>query len=650
MRTRRKSYSPAPDMDDAHEIGADEYSDMESTDESSGDEEENDKVPSRGPVIQTDISSTESEFEGFGQDNLFELPLHFDRDDDLARFIENWEEGSRPRVDLPFTGRPGLDTFIEIPENARPLDYFNLFIQECDFEDLAVETNRYFAQSTEGVNLKPHARSQGWWDTNSTEMKVFFAATIAMTLTVQRDVRDYWGKHEVTEAPFVGKIMTRDRFWLLMTYLHLDDNTKYPGINSTAYTPLNKLGRLYKRICQRFTRVYRPHRHISIDEGMVPWRGNLSFRVYNPDKPKKYGMKAYMLCDSENGYVCKFKLYIGKYEKYEGTPSGFGHTYDIVMDLTKDFLNRGYHLFMDNYYSSPLLYVNLWERGIGATGTLRPNRKGTPKVMGQARLPEKQKPGDMICMHNRNLLCVRYQDKRSVVLMSTVDDIQPVETGKLNRNDGMPIKKPRILNQYNKFMGGVDRADQMLSYTPFKMRTLKWWKRVWFHILNVAILNAYVIYKMRTGKPHMSSRCFRREIVEKIVEEADPDLVPTMKRRHGGGRPSTSDSVFRLQGRHFPSKIVPVGKKKNISKRCVVCSKAKQELLKRQAEDGEPAPKRKRIGRESSFECQDCNATLCVAPCFRLYHTYLDYVRAYIRETTAPQDDAGEQEQEEEED
>jgi hypothetical protein len=44
-----------------------------------------------------------------------------------------------------------------------------------------------------------------------------------------------------------------------------------------------------------------------LDEGMIPWRGHLSFRVYSPDKPVKYGIRAYMLSDSTNGYVSKFK-------------------------------------------------------------------------------------------------------------------------------------------------------------------------------------------------------------------------------------------------------------------------------------------------------------------------------------------------------
>jgi hypothetical protein len=38
---------------------------------------------------------------------------------------------------------------------------------------------------------------------------------------------------------------------------------------------------------------------------MILWRGKLSFRVYIPDKPVKYGIKAYMVSDSSNDDVKK---------------------------------------------------------------------------------------------------------------------------------------------------------------------------------------------------------------------------------------------------------------------------------------------------------------------------------------------------------
>lgn len=122
--------------------------------------------------------------------------------------------------------------------------------------------------------------------------------------------------------------------------------------------------------------MYQPHQNLCIDEGMVPWRGNLHFRVYSPDKPDKYGLKAYILCDAENGYCLKMKLYTGKPSV---PPSDKGATYDLVMSLLRNHYACGHILYCDNYYSSPQLFMDLWCLGVGATGTVRPNRRGIPQ-------------------------------------------------------------------------------------------------------------------------------------------------------------------------------------------------------------------------------------------------------------------------------
>ena len=82
---------------------------------------------------------------------------------------------------------------------------------------------------------------------------------------------------------------------------------------------------------------------------MIPWRGHLSFRVYSPDKPVKYGIRVYMLSDLTNGYVSKFKPYTGKSAT---GPSMNGTTYDLVMHLLRGFFEKGYNLYSDNYYTS----------------------------------------------------------------------------------------------------------------------------------------------------------------------------------------------------------------------------------------------------------------------------------------------------------
>ena len=43
------------------------------------------------------------------------------------------------------------------------------------------------------------------------------------------------------------------------------------------------------------------------------------------------------------------------------------------------------------------------------------------------------------------------------------------------------IMKPTVIADYNTYMGGMDKSDQLLSYYPFTHRTVKWWKREFFH-------------------------------------------------------------------------------------------------------------------------------------------------------------------------
>jgi hypothetical protein len=55
------------------------------------------------------------------------------------------------------------------------------------------------------------------------------------------------------------------------------------------------------------------------------------------------------------------------------------------------------------------------------------------------------------------------------------------------------LRKPVVVEQYNKYMGGVDRSNQLLSYYGFSHRTVKWWKRAAFHLIDMAIVNAYIM-------------------------------------------------------------------------------------------------------------------------------------------------------------
>ncbi|XP_070188662.1 piggyBac transposable element-derived protein 4-like [Littorina saxatilis] len=575
-------------------------------------------------------NDSDEEFMGFDEEDLVGNPDN-DEEGVMHFSTDNWEEGDRVPAELRFTGEPGPTVDRDELRRKTPAEMFDLFITEDDYKSIAEETNRYAANYLATAQLKEHSRFRSWVQTTWQEMKVFVAMTIAMGMVVQLDFSEYWTTDEVTETPFFRKIMTRDRAYLLMSFFHLANNQNIIRRGLPGHNPLFKLGTLssmgkiwlphatlYTNLITRFATLYTPHRELSLDEGMVPWRGHLSFRVYNPDKPKKYGIKAYMVCDATNGYCAKFKLYTGK----STTPvSTNGATYDLVMHMLGGYFGQGYVLYMDNYYSSPILYWDLWLSGVGASGTLRANRKGVPQVVKDKKMKEK---GETFTVHNANMMLMKYNDRKVVHLLSTVDTSAQKATGKTDPRTNTPITKPEVVVNYNSHMGGVDRSDQMVSYATFNFRTLKWWKRVIFHVISLSVLNSYLMYKDCTrDQPPLLHRQFRKKLVQSMIKSVRPEDVPGMNGRKRAGRPS-ADNIIRLQARgHMPEKIVGTGRKDRIARACVVCEPAERSRV-------QPGQKRKRCGRESTYQCDTCRQTLCVTPCFKIYHSFTDYQKKYL--------------------
>ena len=54
--------------------------------------------------------------------------------------------------------------------------------------------------------------------------------------------------------------------------------------------------------------------------------------------------------------------------------------------------------------------------------------------------------------------------------------------------------KPIVIDDYNQHLLGVDKLDQFASYCSFLHKSVKWWRKI-FWMLEVTVINLYVIYK-----------------------------------------------------------------------------------------------------------------------------------------------------------
>ncbi|CAB3984670.1 Hypothetical predicted protein [Paramuricea clavata] len=176
------------------------------------------------------------------------------------------------------------------------------------------------------------------------------------------------------------------------------DSTKRPAKEDTEYK-LYQVNPLISALTQTFATLYVPSRNVSIDEMLLGRKCRVSFTPYMPKKPKKFGIKIWALCEAETGYCCSFQVYTGKADSNQAE---LGLSYRVVFDLLKNYLDKGYRLFISNFYTSVQLIFDLVQRNTFVCGTLQANRKKLPPQLKEKIAVDEIKfwnCGNLVCAH-----------------------------------------------------------------------------------------------------------------------------------------------------------------------------------------------------------------------------------------------------------
>jgi len=120
------------------------------------------------------------------------------------------------------------------------------------------------------------------------------------------NVRSYWGEYAFGT---IQNTMSRNRFEKIRGNLHFNDNSKLPSKDSTDHDPLYKIRPLVNHFNEKFQSVPMRQR-LSVDEQMCATKMKTFLRQYLPDKPHKWGVKFFNLCDS-SGFCYNFEIYCG---------------------------------------------------------------------------------------------------------------------------------------------------------------------------------------------------------------------------------------------------------------------------------------------------------------------------------------------------
>jgi hypothetical protein len=116
---------------------------------------------------------------------------------------------------------------------------------------------------------------------------------------------------------------------------------------------------------------------------------------------------------------------------------------------------------------------------------VRTNRKGMPKLT-------KNKKGEVQAFYSAApLMALKWQEKKSVTVLSTMHDSGMIPTLNENRTTGLPKIKTKCVDEYTKNIGSVDTADMMMSSITCIRKTRKWFKKLAFRLFDMPLLNAF---------------------------------------------------------------------------------------------------------------------------------------------------------------
>ena len=135
--------------------------------------------------------------------------------------------------------------------------------------------------------------------------------------------------------------------------------------------------------------------------------------------------------------------------------------------------------------------------------------------------------------------------------------------------------------KYNSLMGGVDRMDQLRSYYSVGRAGRRWWKYIFWSMVNIGIINAYILWKKMNHPLPANSRVsslktWKMRLIHNMVD----DYVPQSQQRC---EPAVDNlSVERV----FADNIVPghplvrnLGRKRTCKQCAHTLSLSKQNMM-----------------------------------------------------------------------
>lgn len=267
----------------------------------------------------------------------------------------------------------------------------------------------------------------------------------------------------------------------------------------------------------------------------------------------------------------------------------------MVLSLAAGISIKPVHLVFDNFFTSYRLLKILEKNNIHAYGTVRPNRKGFPdQQMNNQSLAR----GESVTLSKGKITATKWMDNKQVSFMSNYHDPSIFEKTTRKNKDGSKssVNCPSVVVDYNAKMMGVDLFDQLRERYAIGRRSRKWWHRIFDYLIDMCIVNSFVMYKLsRKGNEKCDQLSYRLVLAKQLIGGF------TSRKKRGRAvlfmsnkRQVPEEVRISPQNPHFPVA--------GSYRRCRFCSTKVKE-------------------KRTRYTCEHCKVPLCIENCFKSFHS-----------------------------
>lgn len=481
---------------------------------------------------------------------------------------------SRTRKHNIISHLPGIIGEARLKMPKEPLQAWECLISDDIIQEILAKTNERITFMASKYNLH-NLSCQYTNHLDVIELKAFLGLLYLAGVfkSNNEDLRSLFATNG-TGRDIFRATMSLNRFYFLLASLCFDDPvTRLERIaNGDNLAAISNIFNTFITNCQS---NYSCGEYVTIDEMLVAFRGRCKFRMYLKSKPDKYGLKMQCLVDTKTHYLLNSFIYSGK-DTHKTNPRKLAIPTLDVLALIPPISGTNRNVTADNWFSSVELIRELRKHNITYVGTLKKNKREVPYEFQ----PHKDRPANSALFGftgSESLVSFVPKKNRAVLLVST-----------MHHSNAMVNGKPEIVNFYNETKGGVDSLDKKCACYKTGRRTRRWPQVIWFRSLDIAGVNANVIFNGVQRNKIMERRRFLTTLGQQLIEEhikrrAQQQCLPRELR----------SVIFRVSGLQEPvppnDPEPPQGKKRG---RCKVCPYSKNQ-------------------KKESSKCDNCQGFIC---------------------------------------